>query len=259
MNKSIFFITSLFLLFSFSSIIPVSADIGGYTVEPAGAGIVASPPAELGHAGFWNLPPRVMAIYLALVLSPLLVFPVELLFLLKLLALLGYRQIAKKNVLESPSRNAVYQFIRKTPGSDFMEISRKTGVPENSLRYHLAILKLMNKVTALDTSRNARYFENSGSYSEVEQVVLKYLHNKPTRILLQLVLENPDLTRKQIENIIGISGAGVNWHMHRLSDDGLLIIGKNGRNARYTVNSDIVPYLKKYLPLYKDAGMQTKT
>ncbi len=251
MNKLVFFITAISLLLGFS-VVHVSADLGGYTVEPARPDMVTGPPQDLIPVGFWELPPRVMAIYLALLISPLLIFPVELFFLLKLFTYLGYRKIAKKNVLENASRKSIYQFIKKTPGTDFSEISRKTGVNQNTLRYHLAILKLTNKVIMLETSRNTRYFENSCSYSGMEQVVLKYLHNKPTRELLQLLLENPDLTRGQIETTIGISGAGVNWQMHRLSDDGLIVIKKDGRNTCYKISDMVVPYLEKYYTFYSD-------
>ncbi len=254
MNKRIYFITAFLLLLGFSSIVPVSADMGGYTVEPITPDMITGPSQDLVPVQLWELPPRVLAIYSALVITPLLVFPVELFFFLKLFAYLGYRKIVKKNVLDNPSRNAVFRFIRETPGTDFSEISRKTGVTQNSLRYHLAILKLMNKVTMLETSRNTRYFENSSCYSVMEQKVLKYLHNTSTRTLLQLIKENPDLSRVQIEIATGVSGAGVNWHIHRLSDDGLLAIRRAGRNARYEINDEIIPYLEKYLPLYQDGS-----
>lgn len=250
MKNHLFFITALSLLLCIFSIVPVFAEFGGYTVEPANPDMITGPPQEIVRVGFFDLPPRVMAIYLALLVSPVLIFPVELFFLLKLFAYLGYRRISKRNVLSNQSRDTIYQFIKKTPGADFSEISQETGVNENTLRYHLAILKIMNKVTILDTSRNVRYFENSGSYSAWEQVVLKYLHNKTSRTLLHLLLANPELTRAEIETTIGISGAGVNWHMHRLADDGFLTIRKNGRNARYEISPEIIPYLEKYLPLY---------
>ena len=92
----------------------------------------------------------------------------------------------------------------------------------------------------------------------MEQKILKYLHNKPTRTLLQLIKENPHLTRVQLEIAIGISGAGVNWHMHRLSDDGILTIRKDGRTAQYVLNSTVIPHLEKYLPLYLDETGQEK-
>jgi len=258
MIKRDFFITAIFLLLFFLSILPVSGELEGYIVEPATPDMIPGPSQDLDRVQLWELPPRVLAIYAALLIFPLLVFPIELFFTLKVYVYLGYRKIAKKNVLDNPSRNAIFSFIRETPGTDFSEISRETGVPQNSLRYHIAILKLTNKVTMLETSRNTRYFENSNLYSAMERKVLKYLHNTTTRTLLQLLMGNPDLTRVQIEIALGISGAGVNWHMHRLSDDGLLVIRKVGRTAQYELNSDIIPYLEKYLPLYQESIVREK-
>ena len=246
-----FTLTIPLVLYCFSLMTcPGSANMGGYIVEPGPPGMDPGTPLETVKVPVWEYSPQDAAVILALLVSPLLLFPVELFFTLKVYVYLGYRKIAKKNVLDNPSRNAIFSFIRETPGTDFSEISRETGVPQNSLRYHIAILKLTNKVTMLETSRNTRYFENSNLYSAMERKVLKYLHNTPTRTLLQLLMVNPDLTRVQIEIALGISGAGVNWHMHRLSDDGLLVIRKVGRTAQYELNSDIIPYLKKYLPLY---------
>ena len=145
---------------------------------------------------------------LALSFSPVLLFPLELLFIAKLFAYLGFRRIQRKNLLDNPSRNEIFHYIRKSPGTDFTEISRNTGVSPNSLRYHLAVLKIMNKVTMLETTRNTRYFENSGVYPAMEQKVLKYLRNRPTRTLLTLIRNNPNLTRAQLKVALGISGAG---------------------------------------------------
>ncbi|AGB02970.1 hypothetical protein [Methanoregula formicica] len=35
--------------------------------------------------------------------------------------------------------------------------------------------------------------------------------------------------------------------MHRLSGDGILEVRKDGRNARYELNPDVLPILEKYL------------
>ena len=254
MNKQFLFFITIFLLSAFSSLFPASAVMGGYTVEPATDDMITGPSQDLVPLELWQYPPHALAICLALLFCPLLVFPIEIFFFLKLFAYLGYRKIAQKNVLDSPSRDTIFHFIIKTPGTDFSEISRKTGVSPNSLRYHLAILKLTNKVTVLNTSRNTRYFENSGRYSAMEKKVLKYLHNKPTRILLQQLTENPDQTRGQLEAAAGISGAGVTWQMNRLSDDGLLLIKKAGRTARYELNTEAIPFLEKYLPWYTECS-----
>jgi len=179
-------------------------------------------------------------------------------FSFKLFAWLGYRKIAKTNVLYNPAREVIYHYIRETPGTDLSGISRETGITRNSHRYHLAVLKLTNKVTLLETSRNARYFGNSDGYPAMEQMVLKYLHNKSTRALLNLVKEDPNRTRSDLANAVGISGAGVNWHMQRLSDDGILAIRRMGKNTRYEIRNDVVPYLEKYLPHYLDENGEVR-
>jgi predicted transcriptional regulator len=243
-----FVLASLFALYCFSSITcPGVANMGGYTVGPVPPVMDPGTPLETVKVPVWEYTPRDAATILALSSSSLLLFPVELLFLLKLFTYLGFRKIRKNNVLDNPSRSAIFHYIQESPGTDFTEISRETGVSENSLRYHIAVLKLMNKVTMLETTRNARYYENAGSYPEMEQKVLKYLHNKPTRALLRLIKENPNLTRVQLELAMEMSGAGVNWHMNRLSEDGLLSIRKAGRIAQYEINNEVMPYLEKHL------------
>lgn len=259
MNNRIIFFTGIYLVFIVSLGIPFPAAADGYVVQPATSDMITGPSQELTPVSLWEHPPRVLAIYLALFLSPLLVYPIELVFLLKVFGYLGYRRIAKRNVLDNPSRNTVYEYIRKSPGTDFSEISRGTGVPANSLRYHLAVLKFMNKVTLLQNSRNARYYENSGGYPVMEQKVLKYLHGEQTRLLLRLIRENPNLTRVQLEIAMGISGAGINWHMNRLSEDGILSIKKEGRIARYEISNDVIPYLEKYLSRDPDENSDGKS
>jgi Uncharacterized protein conserved in archaea len=247
MNKRIFIFVAIFLVSVYSLVMFASADAGGYLVEPATPDMIDGTSHDLERIQVWQLPPRVLAIYAALLVFPLLVFPLELIFLLKIFACLGYRKIAQKNVLDNTSRDRIYRYIVQTPGTDFTEISKKTGVSENSLRYHLTVLKCMNKVTMLESSRNTRYFENSSRYSVMEKKVLKYLHTKSTRILLQLLIGNPNLTRIQIEGAVRISGPGVTWQMQRLADDGILEIRKAGRNARYEINNEARLYLEKYL------------
>jgi len=249
MSKRVLFVAVIFLLFGCAAILPVSADTGGYVVRPATPDMVHGPSQELARVPLWEHPPRVLAIYLALFLSPFLVYPIEIFFLLKLFSYLGYRKIARKNVLENSSRSVIFHYIRESPGTDFTEISRETGVSTNTLRYHIAVLKLTNKITALETTRNARYYENSGCYPVMEQKVLKYLRNKPTRTLLQSVKEKPRQTRVELETAMGISGPGVSWHIRRLSEDGIITNTKVGRNNHYELNPDVIPHLDKYLPM----------
>lgn len=227
---------------------PTAALSGDYIVEPLPPGAEMGTPADTV-----KVEPPVPATPLDQVwLFTLNNFPdlltiLEILIIVKLGLYLGYRKLQKKNVLENSSRSVIYHYIQESPGADFTEISRETGVHENSLRYHLTVLKLMNKVSVLETSRNTRYYENSEKYPPLEQKVIRYLRTDPTRRLLLMVKENPGLSRHELETALHISGAGINWHMHRLSGDGILNVRKDGRNARYELNPDVLPILEKYL------------
>lgn len=228
---------------------PIETSLSGIVVEPGTPeDLLVGEELEMVEVPFWQLPPRHMLVVILVSSCPVLLFPLELLFLLKVFTYLGFRKVAQKNILDNPSRSMVYNFIRNNPGVDFTEISRKTGIGPGSLRYHLTLLKFMNKITILATTRNTRYYENTGRYSVIEQKVLRFLHNEPARNILGLLMKNPDMTRTGLEQTLGISGAGVNWHLHRLSNEGLLEISKDGRKARYLLNPEVVPYLEKYMP-----------
>lgn len=249
-----FIIITLLALYCFSlCVCPVLANMGGYTVEPVSPGMVTGTPVETVKVPVWEYTPQDVAIILALSISPILLVPLEWIFILKVFLVLGFRKIQRNNVLDSPSRSVIFHYIQNSPGTNFTEIAKETGISDSSLRYHLAVLRLTNKVTLLDTSRSTRYYENSGEYSPMEQKILKYLHNRSTRTLLCLIYENPVLCRKQLENAMDVSGAAITWHMHRLSDDGILAIKKDGRNARYEINPDAMPCLEKFLPLFESS------
>lgn len=230
-----------------------AAAIGGYVVEPGPRDGPLGTPAEtrLISPEEYTLEDQVIIFLSAN--APFLLWLIPLLFLLKLSLYLGFRKIKRGNVLDNPTRSIIYHYIRESPGADLTGISHETGISENSLRYHLTVLKLMNKVDILETTRNARYYENSGTYPLLEQKVLKHLRNRSTRALIRLVKENPGLSRVQLEAALGLSGAGINWHMHRLSDDGILTIKKEGRNASYDLRPDVIAFLEVHLERY-DAG-----
>lgn len=243
----------IIIYFCFFLIPLVSADMGGYTVEPAPPGIDPGTPVDTVPYPFGGIPPREMATDIALSISPLLLCPVELFFLLKVFAYLGYRKIFGKNVLAHSDRNAVYQCIRENPGIFFREISNKTHVKPGTLRYHLGILEVTGKITLLKSRGHSRYFENSGKFSPMEQKIIRFLRNDTERSIFACLIMNPETTRKDLENRLGISGAAVSWHMNRLREEGVLLINKTGRNARYEISPDAQRYLEKYCMISSEA------
>ncbi|MFA5103248.1 MAG: winged helix-turn-helix transcriptional regulator [Candidatus Thermoplasmatota archaeon] len=242
----------IFVLLSFCSplVAHVNAEnLGGFIVSPVPPGTDTGTPFDTQEVDFWELPIQVILLSIALSVSPLLELVTQLILFTKFYLYLGYRKLAKKNLLHNDTREQIYQCIRENPGVFFNAIIRKTGVKPGTLRYHLIILQTNKKISILSSEGHVRYYENSGLFSDTEKIVLKFIQNKTDcRILVQL-MNSPELNRKELGNKLGISGILVTWYMKRLSDAGIIFLKKVGKNARYEITPEARNYLEKYLVL----------
>lgn len=224
-----------------------AANLGGYTIEPVTPGMYTGTPLETTEVSFWELPLQVIILSLALTISPVLEFTLELLLFARFYIFLGYRKIVGGNLLFNDTRDRVYHCIRENPGIFFNSMVRKTGIKPGTLRYHLLVLNSMKKISVLDSQGDSRYFENSGMFSEMEKSVLKHVQNDTDNRILRLLLEDHDLNRKDLGERLGISGVMVTWYTKRLNGAGIISLQKTGKNARYEINPDVRQYLEKYL------------
>lgn len=244
----------ILVLCSFSLVPSGSCEFhNGYTVEPVTPDMDTGTPLETVPVDFWDLPPGMMMLALALSVSSFTGFPVELFIFIKLYAYLGYRNITRTIVLHNNTRILAYQCIQDNPGIYFNSLVRKTGIKPGTLQYHLLILTTTRKISALNTNGHTRYFEKSGKFSEVEKTVLKHIRNESDNRILTFLLDNPDTNRKNLEVMMGISGPLVTWYMRRLSDDGIVSIQKNGKNVRYKIYPEVRQYPEKYLIRNREA------
>jgi len=255
-------ITAACLIFLFFAV-PMSGLLNnGYVVTPATDADIAAADTDMSGADpvevtFWELPPRVMLTAVALSLSPLLLYPLELFFFVKMFGYLGYRKITAASVLTNATRRKIYETIAACPGIYFTSIAEKTGTARSTLRYHLALLKLMGKISAFSSGSDVRYFENSGKFSGTEQKILALLHNGRDRFICEYVIQNPATTRSDLEKVLGISGAAVTWHTNRLREAGILTVKQSGRRVRYTITPEAFLALGRYLPQEPDARAGT--
>jgi predicted transcriptional regulator len=230
----------------------------GTKVVPATDADLSAPNTDTSGADaevtFWELPPRVMLESVMFSISPLLLYPLELFFFVKMFAYLGYRKITTASVLRNITRSRIYEAVATNPGIFFNELARQTGVARSTLRYHLALLRMTGKISASKTGSDVRYFENSGKFSEAEQKILAFLHNGRERLICEYLIRNPATTRADLEKVLGISGAAVTWHMNRLRDAGVLAVTKTGRTVQYTIAPEAVRALHKYLSQEPGAG-----
>jgi predicted transcriptional regulator len=207
----------------------------GYMVQPAYGlepGLVQDTSREVP---FGELTPRAMIIFIALSFSPMLVYPVEFFLWVKLLAYLGYRKADEMALFYNRNRRLVYEAVAEKPGINFNALKRLTGIKEGTLKYHLLVLRMKRKIISFGSGRSVRYFENNGRYSELEKKVFLHLQDPTTRRILEILASSPEVSRKDIAEIVGVAGPSISWHTKRLSGDGIITTSKKGRAVRYTL------------------------
>ncbi|MFA7694570.1 MAG: winged helix-turn-helix transcriptional regulator [Methanoregula sp.] len=224
------------ILFIFLACVPaVTADYGGYSVAPGETGAADGQPQDPEPVSFFDLSLREMLIAVALSFCPVLVYPVELFFSLKLLAALGYRKVEKNAILGNRNRRKIFASIAANPGVRFVVLERLTGIKEGTLKYHLLILETKRRIVSFGSGRSLRYFENNGRYNTLEKKVFLHLQNPTTRRILGILAASPEVSRKDIAGIVGIAGPSITWYTKRLSGDGIISTSKKGRAVRYTL------------------------
>jgi len=226
-----------------------------YTVEPVPQDQLDKIPSTIIEPvpiTFWDLGPREMAIFIALSISPTLVFPVEILFSVKILAWLGYRRIVENAVLRNQKRLMIFEAVITYPGIGFSALSRLTGIKRGPLRYHLAILEMRGKIIDAGTPDTGGYFENSGKFTGFEKNMFRHLWNTTTRKILGILLASPDISRKKLGGMIGIAGPSVTWHTNRLAQSGILAIEKTGREVRYTLTKETLDFFQDHSEDFPD-------
>ena len=223
-----------FFLFILIVPIPVAAT-GGYVVTPGPQDGAPGTSHDPVATNFWDLSPRVMVLAVVLSFAPVLVYPVEIFFFLKLMAAFGYRKVERNAVTYNQNRQKIYDCIAANPGVKFNALERLTRVKEGTLKYHLLILGMKRRIVSFGSGRSLRYFENNGRYNELEKKVFLHLQNPTTRRILEILASSPEVSRKDIAGVVGIAGPSISWHTKRLSGDGIITTCKNGRAVRYTL------------------------
>lgn len=148
-------------------------------------------------------------------------------------SLFGFRRIRKKNVLENDCRKAVFQAIADAPGIDAVSLSRRLEMNINTLRYHLTQLLVFDKITYLARPGTVRYYLNQGMFSPFEQIFLHYLNAGTAGRIIMLVSERPGVSRKDLAEVLGITGPSVTRHIQELSSEGIIRNEPDGRANHY--------------------------
>ncbi|WOX55959.1 winged helix-turn-helix transcriptional regulator [Methanoculleus palmolei] len=196
---------------------------------------------------FWDLPPRVMALYFLLTVLPGLPYAGELFYALSFLAPLGFRRITNRTVLDDDFRNDLYRQIASHPGADFRELRRLTGASRGRLRYHLNTLVREGKVAAVDYRNRAGHFVRNRAYTDLEQRILISLRDETSRAVLANLLKFPGALRSEIVERLGLSSPSISRQMQQFKAEGIVAAERDGRFIRYRLSEGARDLLNRHV------------
>jgi len=186
----------------------------------------------------WNIPLKLVLLDFVFMAAPLLFLPVQFLISVTVWLILGQRRISRKNALEHETRRAAYLCIRENPGINHATLSCKMGVNVGTLRYHTEILCKMGRIVSENDHGALRYYTGIRAARESRRDA--YPLNETRKRMLDLLMQNPGMARKEVASALDVTIASATWHMGLLIREGTIRSEKDGRMVRYYPQRDIV-------------------
>jgi hypothetical protein len=117
-----------------------------------------------------------------------------------------YSKLTKKMVLDHETRGMIRGYIIANPGDHFTSIKKQIGLKNGTLAYHLKILERENIIKSQRDGIFKRFYPINVKISS------NMVHMSKQEIILNTVIENPGVSRKELANIVGLSRQVVNYH-----------------------------------------------
>lgn len=150
----------------------------------------------------------------------------------------GFRRINPKNILKHETRNKIFTIICQNPGINLSKLAELSECNESTLRYHIDQISQENFIVRYDNGRSSHFFEKRIGFSSEEQQFLSCISSEKSNRLLQLIHDNPGISRNELAKKLGIASSTVTRSVQHLSSEGLIILEKNGRFTRHYISKD---------------------
>ncbi|MFA0823610.1 MAG: winged helix-turn-helix transcriptional regulator [Methanomethylovorans sp.] len=156
--------------------------------------------------------------------------------------------IARIKDENNDNRLKILQFIERNPGISVNSVKRDLSLKRGTIRYHISVLKEAGKIVLL---KNGNYV----SLFKKDQDVLNNLYSRNIEPYLQgitckkicwLIYENPGITNKEISEELGLTKSAITSHIHKLAENGYLVVEPNGKSKNYYFKENCHPDMIQY-------------
>jgi len=152
----------------------------------------------------------------------------------------------EEEILESETRNNIYQFILNYPGVHFSEISRELKIPKSTLNYHINFLTKKELITSIDEERYMRFFVNKKIGIE-DKKLLNILRKKQQRKIIMYLLINTGASQIELSRKLKRTPSTISEHLQKLLDSEIIEIAKKKEKNIIFTNYQNIKTIKKTL------------
>lgn len=149
--------------------------------------------------------------------------------------LFGYQRFDDTDPLEHDTRVAIYRVIETTDGAYLSEISRATGIPLSTVRYHLKILEYEDRVSTAKMRGKRLYFP-AGTEPSALEAALK--DDGATAVLAALAAGGP-ASVSGLAEALDRDVSTISHHLTQLADAGLVSREREGRAVINRLEPDV--------------------
>lgn len=151
----------------------------------------------------------------------------------------------KKEIIESEPLLKVLEFIKQNPGihARHQKIQDELNISRNPFIKHVMVLEAFGLVRSIKFGRTQNYF-----FSELPDIfdnLVVLFQNDLIVNMINLVLENPDITLTKIAENLNVYHSAIQYHIKTLKDLDLM---EQDDNNRFIINKNL---LQRYNKLYK--------
>jgi predicted transcriptional regulator len=150
-----------------------------------------------------------------------------------------------KNVLDNPTRNSIFNFIKSNPGGTISEISKEENVNRGTLRYHLRMLLENRKVIFVKKGKSIHIF-NKYSQSVNKNDLWLYLRNTTERKILYSIMDKPGISNSELSVLYNLNKSSIHRILKKYVENGIIEFKVDGKYKRCYLASGASENLKKY-------------
>ncbi|MCK9581463.1 MAG: winged helix-turn-helix transcriptional regulator [Methanoregula sp.] len=149
--------------------------------------------------------------------------------------------------LQNMNRAVILDYIENNPGCTLSDLSKNTGVNRGTAKYHLFLLLIAQKVVRKKYGKFTYLFSNGGKHLEKKQVY-GYIMNPAKRKILEMILDKPGISNKEIAAGLEYDPSTTHWHLQQFLNEKMIVSQWDGRNTNYFLVPDVEEIIRCRVP-----------